>query len=464
MKNNKNLIIKNFKIEQLFGIYNVDIPFDKNVNIFVGENGLGKTTILNCINYVLRGDVENLSNIDFKTIEVILGNEEKVIITHEELLKSRNAYYKDSIRYIESDDSDIPAYVKSTVNRLLHSPLFRSLSKERQKERLYRQIRIHEGINITMDEIEKIYNDIIDSVDKKSWNYKIKEYINKNIIYLPTYRRIEEDFNKFIDNSVLRDSPRFRKDISSRFSYMQFGMEDVFQQINTVCTMLKDNTNTAFKEMTGNLLKNYVNIITEDSNKKIKKRKTKIDAEKLKIVFSRLADEIDEQTKIKIIDAVINPKNEDKQSDYFRAIIDNLIEIYEGNKNIDESLEKFKDVCNQYLVNNRIIYDNLNIKCYVEQLYSKEEISLKNLSSGEKQIISLFSKLYLSEQEDNIVLFDEPELSLSIVWQAKLIPDIVNSKKCSFAVIITHSPFIFDNEYRELAMDIKKFITPIEKK
>ena len=89
---------------------------------------------------------------------------------------------------------------------------------------------------------------------------------------------------------------------------------------------------------------------------------------------------------------------------------------------------------------------------------------MKNLSSGEKQIISLFSKLYLSDQEDNIVLFDEPELSLSIIWQAKLIPDIVNSNKCSFAIIITHSPFIFDNEYRELAIDIKKYIKPIEKK
>ncbi len=42
--------IKRFQIEELFGIYNVDIPFCNNINIFIGENGLGKTTILNCIN------------------------------------------------------------------------------------------------------------------------------------------------------------------------------------------------------------------------------------------------------------------------------------------------------------------------------------------------------------------------------------------------------------------------------
>ena len=100
----------------------------------------------------------------------------------------------------------------------------------------------------------------------------------------------------------------------------------------------------------------------------------------------------------------------------------------------------------------------------MQQLYSEEKIRLKNLSSGEKQIISLFAKLYLSNNEDNIILFDEPELSLSIIWQSKLIPDIVKSTKCSFLIVITHSPFIFDNEYREFAMDIKRFIKPIKTK
>ena len=39
MKNKEPLFIKEFKIEKMFGIYNVDIPFTNNINIFVGENG-----------------------------------------------------------------------------------------------------------------------------------------------------------------------------------------------------------------------------------------------------------------------------------------------------------------------------------------------------------------------------------------------------------------------------------------
>ena len=40
---------------------------------------------------------------------------------------------------------------------------------------------------------------------------------------------------------------------------------------------------------------------------------------------------------------------------------------------------------------------------------------MDDLSSGEKQVISLFSYLYLY-RGSNLVLIDEPEISLSIEW------------------------------------------------
>ncbi|MGT3292290.1 AAA family ATPase [Yersinia enterocolitica] len=71
---------------------------------------------------------------------------------------------------------------------------------------------------------------------------------------------------------------------------------------------------------------------------------------------------------------------------------------------------------------------------------------MDTLSSGEKQIISLFAMLYLKNDTNLAIFFDEPELSLSMEWQKTLLPDIVNSGKCNFLFCTTHSPFIFDNE------------------
>ena len=52
-------------------------------------------------------------------------------------------------------------------------------------------------------------------------------------------------------------------------------------------------------------------------------------------------------------------------------------------------------------------------------VYDKNDrvIDLEWLSSGEKQIISIFSKVYLECVSPCIFIIDEPELSLSIEWQ-----------------------------------------------
>jgi len=86
-------------------------------------------------------------------------------------------------------------------------------------------------------------------------------------------------------------------------------------------------------------------------------------------------------------------------------------------------------------------------------------LPLKKLSSGEKQIISIFSRIYLSDDDQRfIVLFDEPELSLSITWQQKLLPHIMDSKKCDFLLAVTHSPFISDNVLDSFTIGLNEFI------
>ena len=45
--------IKTFKIQNLFGYKDVEMSFEDSYKIIVGENGTGKTTILNCLYYTL---------------------------------------------------------------------------------------------------------------------------------------------------------------------------------------------------------------------------------------------------------------------------------------------------------------------------------------------------------------------------------------------------------------------------
>jgi predicted ATPase len=136
-----------------------------------------------------------------------------------------------------------------------------------------------------------------------------------------------------------------------------------------------------------------------------------------------------------------------------------LLEIYDTQKTLDNSVKQFRDVCNKYLVGKQIFYDESAIKIFVKSDITDAAIELKYLSSGEKQIISMFAKIYLAEEGQRfIVLFDEPELSLSMPWQKQLLPDMINSTKCDFLLAVTHSPFIFDNELDCYAIGLSEYI------
>ena len=117
---------------------------------------------------------------------------------------------------------------------------------------------------------------------------------------------------------------------------------------------------------------------------------------------------------------------------------------------IESEVESYINICQKFLYNKKLIMNkdsegNIDIK-----ILDKDSIIRENdLSDGEKQILSIFSKLYFKEKKDIILLIDEPEISLSINWQKELIPNIVKSKKCSLIVAMTHSPFIFENEFFE---------------
>ena len=449
-------LIKRFQIKELFGIYNVDIPFENYINIFVGENGLGKTTILNCLNYVLQRDVDNLYNIDFNEIIITFRNGADICIKHEELVP----YYKYNRNILRTTDASLEESENIAYNYFLD--LYFKIQKENPdysaekiKEEILHGMR-HRTYYIPSRRAELM----IDEIEKNKvndWRFQIQNEITNNIIYLPTYRRIEEDFNNYINNDLKKD-----ENISKKISSLQFGMDDVVKLIDKTCEQLRNTTNEGFKEMTGNLLKNYISII-DDKDLVNNYSNINIEESKLRIIFERLADKIDETVKNKIIDLIQNNSN-DNQSKFLFSIINNLLEIYEKTKYTDESLDKFVKMCNNYFEKNIFIYNPYAITCELKQKDTDKKIEYKHLSSGEKQIVSLFSKIYLSKFSNNIILFDEPELSLSIKWQSKLIPDIIEAQKCDFIMVITHSPFIFDNIFKKYTKDIKNFITPINVK
>ena len=150
---------------------------------------------------------------------------------------------------------------------------------------------------------------------------------------------------------------------------------------------------------------------------------------------------------------------------YLWNLISKLIDNYGQQKEYDDRIKRFADTCNKYLIDKQFNYNQstLELNVVLENNFKNEEetIDLIQLSSGEKQIVSIFSKLYLESDEKSIIIIDEPELSLSLEWQKMLLPDIMRTENCDLLLTVTHSPFIFDNEFDFDAEDMRRYIKPI---
>lgn len=84
-----------------------------------------------------------------------------------------------------------------------------------------------------------------------------------------------------------------------------------------------------------------------------------------------------------------------------------------------------------------------------------KSLSPQNLSSGEQQQVVMLYELLFKIQPNTLVLIDEPELSLHVVWQQEFLNDlekIVTWQKIQ-VIIATHSPQII-NERWDLVVDL----------
>lgn len=465
MNYNNEMIVSNsnnrtgleyIKVVGLFGRLDISIPFDKKVNIYIGENGLGKTTILNCIYFILNKDMASLRDIEFSEIHVKFRDEKSVHqIDMTDILSYLNKYEYENkldhtINFIINESSLVFSRELSNSDDSIEY-LIRRLSDELDIP-FYRARRevlsyINRNENLVARSAKSTKRGDPAKIDKLFAS--ITKNIKEKILYLPTYRRIEDDFSK-----LNIDGEKFKK----RDVLIKFGMADVQNLIDNTLDEIRKEAMDGFTKMTGVLLKQYSK--NEDVDQK-QMCSGDIDGEALKITLNRIGDKIDNGDKSKIITLHASKKIYEAKYSYLHDLLLKLIDNYQLQKKYDDKIKNFAYTCNKYLNEKKIDYNESELSLKIRLNSDSNEshdIKLKKLSSGEKQIISLFSKLYLDDEKDNIVIIDEPELSLSIKWQSMLLPDIMRSMKCSLLVTVTHSPFIFNNEFDMDAKEISQLI------
>lgn len=83
-----------------------------------------------------------------------------------------------------------------------------------------------------------------------------------------------------------------------------------------------------------------------------------------------------------------------------------------------------------------------------------EKLSPYTLSSGEKQILVILLTVLLQDRKPYVLFMDEPEVSLHIEWQEKLITSIRQINPHVQIILSTHSPAVVMNGWADSVTEV----------
>ncbi len=479
------------KINKLFGKYNTEIDLNKKCTILIGENGIGKSTTLKIVDAIIGMRYDELLKYYFESFEV-----NNIIVLYSELIPTKSDIYN----YLESDDFyndtegifDECGYTKDeylNVYGLSNHEAWDDLCNRITNEEYEELVRSAINGKCSISFRKKIFN-ILDGHGASELAFSPNELLEKiKKIVLTLFNNYETPFFK-LDKYNYLAIKRYDKIFSLNMvrDYTISNNDD--KLINNVYdTEIKNNkSKSEYKKL---LKEKYLNISKEDyinsniesfnkvseynvfedlKNKSIDLSKIlfnltykKADLTKLLRKYydfvinnnvdlitggnSRFRNDINKMIYIENYILPLIPKDSlfdvNIDEDYFyQSMFFRFLEkdglLFNSVKS-DEKLIKLQSLFDKYFVTKKVTVTPSRIIVSTNK-DDYDDIDYDSLSEGERKLIVIFTLCTLFD--DVVLLLDEPETSLSIVWQETLIPDLLNNTNVKNIIVATQSPYI----------------------
>lgn len=367
----------------------IEIKFNRDVNIIFGVNGVGKTTLLKILHSAMYSDSSIVAGLPFESAEVGL--------------------------FSIDADREIVREFKNTVQP------FPAITHQEYRSLVER-----------FDAVPpEFFEEIVDSRKSKSWKSPKQKAGQKEFPdrlfheYLPTTRLIsasklgasvrrgEKGLN---EEDVLNESmeEQLKTQWMMYFGTLQNKVQRVQQEgmARILSTVLSSGTSEVLVSEKLNPETAYAlakNFLTSHAS--------------LKMPSTRAA----------FVDDYVNDPR-------LAAVVNQIASIEEETSTLSRPRDRLQSLLNSLFINKNIDLISGDIQINVPGKNGKRNIRLSQLSSGEKQ--ALYLLIHALRADRSTLIVDEPELSMHIDWQRQLVSSIQSLNPGCQMVFATHSPEI----------------------
>jgi predicted ATP-binding protein involved in virulence len=436
----------------------LNVEFNSDLSIITGSNGSGKTTAIILLQAILCPNFKDLISIPFDTLELkIIQNEVITTITvkySKEGLSIEIDKIPEVLQVIKPklEEFEFMAY-KNKEGAELNDLFIKNLSPHPVIEFI---ISLPSPIFIGLERrTEEIQN------EKDDFLLERRMFINKSRHEFTNYKR---QFKGTLGVSLL-ETEYLIQAMYKKIKRIEDGSTDAiqkqlllsyFEYIPFDPSKDLENVNNFLEKR--NLLSRRQEI--EDALRKIGYNNTAF-VSKLKPFFDKMEELIDkvnsEDSKGISIEWLINKSQVEKLSQLVEIIDDYNSKV----SKVFKPIRKFIGIINSFI-------KDTGKKIYIDEVGhlivkrpNGKDVLIDALSSGERQIVILFANVmfnkYSSEGRENILIIDEPELSLHIKWQEKFIETLLTASEKTQFILATHSPDII-GEHKIKNVKINKLV------
>ncbi|MFE1285981.1 AAA family ATPase [Streptomyces sp. NPDC058751] len=349
-----------------------------DVNVFWGLNGSGKTSMLKILHSALQDEASILVRVPFDWAVVKIQSGSK------------------------------------EVERRIRNPRAKNIQIE-PPDALFDDYELHD---------RQVGERLIDQAEKMRWSTKPSEYVGRGFRH------------SYLSILRLSDSPRMRvgstADILDEVAYDRMfarQIQAIWQEYNTRELMqIRRAQQNGLAAIAGSVITRSL------SPRKVRTDLTDIDVEAAYVAVKNFFQ--DQNLHLRVGDYESFSENF-LANELMREVVAEIVEVQKEVENAQEPKQAVERLIHE-LFNGRMRVDFEGRYLKIRQ--GNDEVPLEALSSGQKQVVRLLVECLAAGP--NSVIVDEPEISMHVDWQHRLVNAMRTINPRTQLILATHSPEI----------------------